>query len=107
MLEVVALTSAGEPLRLAPFPDKHAAIRASAPPSSFNELVPVATLEPLGERFLWRVGGGGNSFGVGRFTAAKRERDAIVAAVTQVHGVLTPEQRTRFATLLRGGPFLW
>lgn len=75
VLEIVALTGAGEPLRLAPLRDPHAAIRASAPTSSFKELVPVATLEPLGERFLWRVGGGGNSFGVGRFTAADKQRD--------------------------------
>lgn len=41
-----------------------------------------------------------------RVQGAQRERDAIVAAVTQVHSVLKPEQRTRFATLLRSGPFL-
>lgn len=41
-----------------------------------------------------------------RVTAATRERDAIVAAVTRLHQALKPEQRVRLAMLLRAGPFL-
>ena len=41
-----------------------------------------------------------------RVTSATRERDAILAAVTRLHGVLQPEQRVRLAMLLRAGPFL-
>ena len=40
-----------------------------------------------------------------RVTAARRHRDAIVAAVTQLHGLLNAEQRKRFAMMLRSGPF--
>jgi len=110
VLEVVALTPAGEPLRLAPFPDAHAALRASRPRSSFNELVPVATLEPLGERFLWRVGAGGNSFGVGRFTAADKERDppALLGRLAlevepPVHVALTAYQGVLASQLVPAG----
>lgn len=41
----------------------------------------------------------------GRLAAAKRERDAIVAALGRLHRALKPEQRTKLATLLRSGPF--
>lgn len=40
-----------------------------------------------------------------RVTAARRHRDALVAAVTQLHALLNPEQRKRFAMMLRSGPF--
>jgi hypothetical protein len=39
-----------------------------------------------------------------RVVAARREKDALVAAVTQLHGLLKDEQRKRFAVLLRSGP---
>lgn len=39
-----------------------------------------------------------------RVAAARRLRDATVAAVTKVHAVLKPEQRAQLAMLLRGGP---
>lgn len=39
-----------------------------------------------------------------RVQAAQRARDAVVTAVTAVHGVLRPEQRAKLAMLLRGGP---
>lgn len=41
-----------------------------------------------------------------RVAGATRERDAILAAVHQLHSVLQPEQRVRLAMLLRAGPFL-
>ena len=40
-----------------------------------------------------------------RVSAAERERDAAVEAVVQLHALLTPGQRARLATLVRGGPF--
>ncbi|MEQ1504139.1 MAG: Spy/CpxP family protein refolding chaperone [Myxococcota bacterium] len=40
-----------------------------------------------------------------RVTAATRERDAVVAAVQQVHGLLNPEQRRKLAMVIRNGPF--
>jgi Spy/CpxP family protein refolding chaperone len=39
-----------------------------------------------------------------RVDAARREKDARVAAVTQLHGLLNEEQRKRFAVLLRSTP---
>jgi Spy/CpxP family protein refolding chaperone len=39
-----------------------------------------------------------------RVQAAQRARDAVVTAVTAVHGVLKPEQRVKLSMLLRGGP---
>lgn len=40
----------------------------------------------------------------GRVAAAKREKDAIVAALRRIHATLTPEQRPMVASLLRSGP---
>jgi hypothetical protein len=40
-----------------------------------------------------------------RVAAARRERDAVVAAFTRVHATLKPEQRPKLATLIRTGPF--
>ena len=39
-----------------------------------------------------------------RLAAAKRERDAVVAAITRIHAALKPEQRPKVAALLRSGP---
>jgi Spy/CpxP family protein refolding chaperone len=40
-----------------------------------------------------------------RVAAAKREKDALVAAFGRIHAALTPEQRPKVAGLLRSGPF--
>jgi hypothetical protein len=39
-----------------------------------------------------------------RVVAARREKDALVAAVTQLHGLLKDDQRQKLAVILRSGP---
>lgn len=39
-----------------------------------------------------------------RVVAARRLRDATIAAVKRLHAALRPEQRTKLATVLRTGP---
>ncbi len=39
----------------------------------------------------------------GRVKSAERLRDAVVEAIGRIHAMLTPEQRTRFAYLIRTG----
>ena len=41
----------------------------------------------------------------GRVQAAERERNAAIVAVQRLHALLQPVQRTKLATLVRGGPF--
>ena len=41
-----------------------------------------------------------------RVTGAERLRDAVVHALGQLHALLTPEQRTRLAYLIRAGTIL-
>jgi Spy/CpxP family protein refolding chaperone len=38
-----------------------------------------------------------------RVKSAERLRDAVASAITRIHAILTPEQRTRFAYLIRTG----
>lgn len=40
-----------------------------------------------------------------RITAAKREKEAVVAALRRIHATLRPEQRPVVASMLRSGPF--
>lgn len=46
-----------------------------------------------------KAGAGGDL----RVRSAERLREAVLNALQQIHGVLTPEQRTRLATLIRTG----
>lgn len=39
-----------------------------------------------------------------RLAAARREKDAVVAALRRIHAALGPEQRPQVAALLRSGP---